>query len=141
MKHKAPLWYYPIIVLALLWNLFGVLMFFWHLFLSPEDMAALPEDQRMYMEHMPQSDYIAYGAATIAGLIGSFALLLRRAWAQVVLALSLLAILVNFYDTYSLASQLGIWSSEWMFMPALVIGIGTLLLILAITGRRKNWLS
>ena len=75
--------------LALLWNLFGVAMFFLQFNMSPETLAAIPADQRALYESTPAWVHGAFAVAVFGGALGSAVLLLKKRLALPLLLLSL----------------------------------------------------
>ena len=92
---KPPLWFWIVAVLAVLWNLVGLFMFYAELTLTPQAVAALPPEQQQIHAAMPSWVYVFFGIAVIAGTLGSLGLLSRKRWAVPLLLLSLLGVAVQ----------------------------------------------
>ena len=127
-------------ILALLWNLVGVAMFFLHTRMAPEQIPALPEAQRMVYAAMPAWLDIAYGIAVFAGVFGAVGLLLRRRWAVWLLAVSLLAVLVQMGAIYAMTPAWQASGLSGLPMTLLIIGIAAWLLWFARRAEARRWL-
>jgi hypothetical protein len=75
----VPRWFWVVAVLLVLWNLIGVAAFVGDLLTTPEMRARsmYAYDQHLYAAR-PGWMLVAYAVATVAGTVGSIALLLRR---------------------------------------------------------------
>ena len=76
MSRSVPVPFRVIAVLGLLWNLYGLAMFWLNLTISPEAVAALPDAQREITLAMPRWIMLPFAIATIGGVLGMLALLL-----------------------------------------------------------------
>ena len=100
MQRTVPATFWIVAVLGLLWNLYGLAMFWINLTITPEAIAALPEVERQVTLAMPRWILLPFGLATGAGVLGMLGLLLRRRWSAPVLLVSLLALAVQFAAVY-----------------------------------------
>ncbi|VAW11040.1 hypothetical protein MNBD_BACTEROID03-2112 [hydrothermal vent metagenome] len=92
---KPPIWFWIVSVLALLWNLLGVMAYLAQVNMTDETLAALPEAERALYENQPIWATMAFAIAVWGGALGSLALLLRKRWARAVLLISLIGIIVQ----------------------------------------------
>src|SRR5690606_28081044 len=74
---KPAVWFWVVSVLALLWNMFGVMAFVSQMAMTPDMLAQLPEAQRVAIETRPMWATIAFALAVFGGAIGSALLLIR----------------------------------------------------------------
>lgn len=100
MTRPIPVSFWIVAVLGLLWNLYGVAMFWLNLMITPQAIAALPEAERQITQAMPRWIMLPFAMATIGGVLGMLGLLLRRSWAVPMLLVSLLALVVQFVSVY-----------------------------------------
>ena len=100
MQRTVPATFWIVAVLGLLWNLYGLAMFWINLTITPEAIAALPEVERQVTLAMPRWILLPFGLATGAGVLGMLGLLLRRRRSAPVLLVSLLALAVQFAAVY-----------------------------------------
>src|SRR4051812_43156011 len=89
-----PSWFVVAAVLATVWNAFGVFMYLSTVGIFGDPTAGLSDAERALASSTPAWIIGAFAIGTLAGLIGSAGLLLGRAWAQPVLIVSLVALLV-----------------------------------------------
>ena len=140
MASHAPMSFRIISILALLWNLLGVAMFFLQTGLSAEEIAALPEAQRMVYEAMPSWLAVFYGVSVFAGALGSLGLVLRRRWAMPLLAVSLASVLVQMIAIYALTPAWQASGVSGLPMTLLITGIAVYLFWYARRASRRGWL-
>lgn len=137
---KIPVWFWIVAALALLWNLMGVMAFFAETGKTPEDLAAMAEAERHLYETYPMWAMIAFGAAVFGGAIGSLLLLLRSKFAQAVLVISLVGVIVQMVHSFFIAKSMAVYGPGAMIMPTMVIVIAAALVWLARSASAKGWL-
>ena len=135
---SAPTWFRIVAILAVLWNAFGVAMYLSSVGLFGDPMAGLSEAERAAAASIPGWITGAFAIGTLAGLIGSLGLVLRKAWAQPVLIVSLIALLVleGWVVFFS-----GAVESMGLAVPISVTVGAILLAWLATHARSRGWLS
>ncbi len=84
-------WYMPAAVASLLFMALGCIMYLLHIFADP---AAMPLDQRAAYEAEPTWVTAAFALAVWVGAAGALMLVLRRKYAEMLLTVSLVAVLV-----------------------------------------------
>jgi len=84
-------WYMPAAVASLLFMALGCIMYLMHLFADP---AAMPLDQRAAYEAEPIWVTAAFAIAVWAGAAGALMLVMRKKYAEMLLMVSLVAVLV-----------------------------------------------
>jgi len=133
----VPVWFRVVAVLAVVWNAFGVAMYLSAVGIFGDPAAGLDEAQRAAQAAIPAWIMGAFAIGTFAGLIGSLGLVLRRIWAQPVMVVSLVALLVleGWIVFFSGAvEQFG------LAVPIMVSAGAILLAWLATHARRRLWL-
>lgn len=135
-----PWWFVLVAVLGLLWNLFGLFSFYVHVTAGPEVIASWPEAQRQIEAVTPRWIFVPFAIATIGGVLGSLGLLLGRRWAEPVLLLSLLGILVQFGSYYLLTPVWALTGMGGAALPLCIALVGVLLWWFARTGVARGWL-
>lgn len=138
---RAPIWFYILSVLFLLWNLFGLAVFCLGMFVlnTKEALlnAGLNEAQAELTLSTPTWVNIAFGVAVIFGVLGSVALIATRKLAIPLLAISLLGVLVQNTYTYLLSNVvevMGVGASPVVIVGAIAV------IPFAIFCARKGWL-
>ena len=138
---KPPLWFWIVSILALLWNLMGVLAYLQQSFMTEEALTALSEAERALLETRPAWATAAFALAVWGGLLGCTALLLRKKWARPVLLISLVGILVQMFHSLFIGKNLEVYGPGEISMPLLIILIGVGLVVFARISTKKLWLG
>ncbi len=92
---KLPIWFWIVSVLALIWNLLGVVAFVMQLTMSDEARAQLPELERTMYANIPSWYMFAFSVAVVFGALGCVGLLLRKKWAVTLFFVSILGIIAQ----------------------------------------------
>ncbi len=137
---STPKWYMPVSILALVWNLIGVMAFFDEISKSPEVMAALPPAERALYDNQPLWAVIAFAVAVFAGLIGSLGLVMKKRWALPTLILSIAALLIQMFHSLVIAQIADVYGPNSLLMPILLIVIAFMLVRVARVATNKGWL-
>lgn len=125
---NKPIKYFKLIaILAIIWNILGVISYFFHVYMPEEAIAKLPEAEQILYQNIPEWKTIAFFIATVGGLLGSIFLFLKKKTAIPILALSLIGILVSFYYDFFKTKLLDIYGNRSVIFPLLVVLIGVLL--------------
>lgn len=136
-----PRWYWIASGLAVLWTLFGVMALLTDPVFNEAALADMSEAQRQLVAARPGWLYADYAIATLGGLAGAIALLLRRAWAVPLLTLSLVAVVVQFgYVLFVMDAIAVLGAAASVPFPLVIFCIGALMLWLALHARGRNWL-
>ena len=138
---KRPAWFWVVAVLALLWNLFGLAMFYMQYTMSPEQLAQLPEAQRGLQEGFPDWLWALYAVAVVAGTLGSILLLMGKRLALPVFWVSLVAVVVQFgYCLFPGGMIEVLGPAQALPMPIVVTVVAALLVWLARRSVARGWL-
>ena len=138
---NRPTWFWVVSVLAVLWNLVGLFMFWQNVAMTPEAVAALPPEQQQIHAAMPQWVYAFFGIAVIAGVAGSIALLLKRRIAVSLLLVSLLAVIAQMASAYATTPVWALTGAPGAIFPLVLIVIGALLWLFARKARASGWIA
>ena len=140
-RARMPLWAKIATGLGLAWSLFGAVQFSLSLGATVESLQAsgLTAEQAAVMTGYPGWMTVAFAIGTFGGVIGCILLLLRRAMALPVLALSLLAYLALYYGdiVHGVFAAMG---TPQVVILSLVVAIAAALLWLSVIARRRGWL-
>ena len=126
---------------ALVWNLIGIIFYVGHVTMSPEALATMTEAQQEFFVATPVWATAAFAIAVNAGAVGSLFLLLRKAWAVPMFALSLLAIIVQDVDAFVMRDAFSVVGVNGIIIPGMVFVIGVALLWYARATRERRWLN
>lgn len=139
---KAPRSYWVISILALAWMLLGVMAWTFDLMTDEQALASMSEPQRQLYAARPQWLFGVYAVAIFSGLLGAIGLLMRKRWAIVLLALSLVAIVVQFgYTFFGLDAVRLLGTGQALPFPIVIFAIGAALLWFASRARRSGHLN
>ena len=78
-KPTAVFWIISII--ALIWNILGVIAYLGQAYMTNEAKALLPEGDQAYYANVPSWVTAAFAIAVFTGFLGSVALVLKKKWA------------------------------------------------------------
>ncbi|MBC7000018.1 hypothetical protein [Cytophaga sp. FL35] len=133
--------FWVIAVLAVLWNLVGVLSYLADAFMSLDDLAQLPEDQQKLYAVRPAWVTGAFAIAVWAGLLGSIALLFRKKWAKTLYIISFLGVIVQNVYQFFLSNTFEVFGKSAMVFPVIIIIISILLVLYSKKLHEKGILS
>nr|WP_299175444.1 hypothetical protein [uncultured Allomuricauda sp.] len=139
--NKPPVWFWVVSVLALIWNIIGVMSYLAQAYTSVEDLESMTQAQRELFEAQPAWVTGAFAIAVFGGTLGCIALLLRKKWAKPVLIVSLLGILGQFVYGLFLSNTIEVYGNQAIIFPIIIIVVGVLLVLLAKKGVEKGWLT
>ena len=135
-----PRRYWILAVLAMLWNVLGLVVFLVEAGMTPELLATLPEAQRAIHLATPDWLRVVFGIAVVAGVAGALGLLLRRRWAAPAFLLSLLAVLVQLVAGYLVTPAWSLTGAAGLVQPVLQVVISLALYGHARRASVRGWL-
>lgn len=128
-------------IVALLWNLMGVMSYVMQVTMSPEALGNMPEAERALYESMPAWVTGAFAISVFGGVLACIGLLLKKAWCVSVFLVSFAAIIVLFGYWLLVANTIEVMGIGAAGMPLLVTAIGAFLLWYSLDAKGKAWLS
>lgn len=137
--NKAPRWFLPVAVVALLWNLVGCAMYLHMVMLSASDVAGMSAPEQAYVAMRPAWALGATAVAVWLGAAGCVGLVMHRTWAMPLLVLSLLGLVVQDVYLFGMTGHPGLPVAVYL-LQVLVLGIAAGLIWLTRVGTRNNWL-
>ena len=137
----APRWFSIVAIVALIWNLLGVMAYIMQVTMNPETYAALPEAQRTLLESTPAWATAAFAIAVNGGALGSLALVLKKSWAVPLLMLSLLGVVVQMFHSFFISNSFEVFGPGGMIMPIMVMAIAIYLVFLSRQAKDQDWIS
>ncbi|MDX2428270.1 MAG: hypothetical protein QNK22_06230 [Xanthomonadales bacterium] len=138
---KTPKWFMVVAAVLLVWNLLGVMAYIMQVMMSPETLAALPQEQRELYENTPAWATAAFAVAVNFGALGCVLLLLKRNLAGLFLQLSLAGVLVQMFHSFFMSKSFEVFGPGGLVMPLMVIVIAIYLVVLAAKARTNHWTS
>jgi hypothetical protein len=140
-NNKVTTIFWVIGVIALLWNLMGVFAFITEMMISEEALALLSEQERLLYEHNPMWHKVVYGIATMSGLLGAVALLMKKRWAVMLFLISLVAVIIQFFYGFFGTNAQEVLGNIAVILPIVVIIIAALLWYYSKKCEQRGWLS
>lgn len=138
---KPPVWFWIVSVLALLWNLMGVMNYLGSTFMKEAIKAEMTPEQVNLMESTPAWVTAAFAIAVWFGAAGCIGLLLRKKWAKSALGMSLIGVLVQTGYGFFMTNATEVYSqTEAVIIPLMVIVIAIFLIFFARLSERKLWI-
>lgn len=139
-NQKPTTWFWVISVLALIWNLMGVLAYLGQAFMTDEAMATLPQEQQDLYASTPAWVTAAFAFAVFGGFLGCLALVLRKKWATPLLIISLLGVLGQTFYNFFIAKMHTVMGAETIIMPIIVVIVAIGLILFSRNSTAKGWL-
>ena len=135
-----PKWFKSVVALALLWNLIGIVNFYFQINLSNEAIAALPMAEQELMNSTPLCSLVAFAIGVFGGTLGCIGLLIQKRWAFFPLLFSLIAVIVQMGYWLFFTKAVEVYGNTTYVMPLMVILVAFLLFRLAKNGIDKGYL-
>lgn len=142
VRMRAPLWFWIVAVLLLLWNLSGVFACIQQWRLGAEAMGPATDYDRTLYASLPGWYNPCYAVATGSGLIASVALLARRRGAEMLYVVSLVAVVIMFgwlFVTTDIIAVKGVGTV--VPFPVLIAAVAGFGIWFALYGRRRGWIG
>ncbi len=131
--------FWIIAIASLIWNAMGAMNLASQL--TPEGVASFPEKYQQIINSQPTFIKIAFGVAAVTSVLGSIAMLLRRAWAYPLFLVSFLAILLTLLHSAPLQLMSdGFGHLENILTILMPIVISALLVKYANSAKINGWL-
>jgi len=108
-------------VIALIWNIMGVINFFVQM--DPDVLAAYRESERAIIESRPAWATAGFAIAVFGGAIGSLLLLLRKPAAYYLFIASLFGVIVTMAHTLNIGIDFGIGEILGIILMPLVVAV------------------
>jgi hypothetical protein len=138
---KSPTWFMVVSAVLLVWNLLGVMAYIAEVTMSPETLAAFPDEQRQLIENTPVWATAAFAVAVNFGALGCLLLLLKRNLAGLFLQLSLAAVLVQMFHAFFMTKSFEVFGPGGLVVPVMVMVIAIYLVTLAAQAKAHRWTS
>ena len=139
---KLPVWFWIVATVFLVWNAIGIFFFYTQITMSPAEMVStMGQASADSFAMMPHWQWWAYGIAVWGGTFAGIALLLRRAWAQPLFLISLIAVVIQYgysFGVLRIQNILG-WGNAAP-LPIFIIVMAALGLWFSGWAKRKGWL-
>jgi hypothetical protein len=123
---KPPALFWVLAILFLLWNIFGCAMYLFDRLASDETILAMENGEAMLAasKAYPIWASAAYALAVWGGLAAALCLLLRKKLAAHLFILSLVAAIICFIPSFTMAEMKAAGGSTYWVMPLIVVLLG-----------------
>ena len=138
---KIPVWYWIVTSILLLWNIMGIMSFYYHIFITDEALAELPIEEAALYGQYPMWTAVAFAIAVFGGTLGTLGLMLKKKWSKPVLFISLVGIIVQMTHSLFITDSMEVYGPGAAIMPSMVILVAIYLVWLSNYAIKKNWLS
>ncbi len=140
-KTKAPVWFWIVAVIAVIWNGMGVMAYIMQVTMTPEELAALPAAEQALYVDLPAWYTGAFAIAVFGGTVASIALLMRKASAYLLFIISFVAILVQMFYNFFMSRALEVYGPGGLVMPIMILVFAIALIFISKSAREKGWIS
>ena len=120
--------FYIICSITLIWNIVGVVNYLGFVYMSNEAFKALPSDMQLYIETRPSWITGAFALAVFSATIGNIGLLIRKKWANLLLIISLISIVIQTFYNFFIQDIVQIPNSE-LAISVLIVFVAVFLVI------------
>lgn len=138
---KPPKWYWAVSIIAFIWNLMGVIAYLGQVYMTEEDLRALPEAERSLYMDVPAWVTGAFALAVFGGAFGCLGLILKKQWSKPLLILSLIAVIAQMSYNLFMSRASEVYGPGGMIMPIMVIILSALLVWFAYYATKNHWIS
>lgn len=118
---KPTALFWVIAIVALVWNIFGVLAYLGQAFMTEETLKMLPTAEQELYAATPSWVTAAFAIAVWFGLLGAIALLIKKRFAYPLFLLSLLGVIGQQVHSYFLSDTLEVYGNQAIIMPVIVL--------------------
>jgi len=132
--------FWIISVLALFWNIMGVVAYLGQAYMTDEVLAMLPEADQAYHNGVPAWVTAAFALAVFSGLLGCVGLLMKKKFATTLFMLSLITVIIQFIYNVFIQNFVEVTGSKLM-MPIAIIVIAIFLVWFSKDATKKGYLS
>ncbi|GLU42381.1 hypothetical protein [Allomuricauda sp. NBRC 101325] len=138
---KPPTWFWAVSVIALLWNLIGVLNYLNQAFNQVALLEGMDQAQREAFEGIPAWATAAFAIAVFSGTIACIGLLMKKKWAKLLFIISFVTAAAQFIHWLFISNAVEAFGPSTYTMPIIVLLIGLYLISFSKKGIEKGWLK
>ena len=118
---KPTALFWVIAIVALIWNIFGVLAYLGQAFMTEDTLKMLPTAEQELYAATPSWATAAFAIAVWFGLLGAIAMLIRKRFAYPLFLLSLLGVIGQQIYGFFLSNTLEVYGTQALIMPIIVL--------------------
>ncbi|MCX7549544.1 hypothetical protein [Xanthomarina sp. F2636L] len=139
--NKPPIWFWIVSIIALIWNLMGVIVYIGQAYMTDAELADLSATEQTLYNNIPVWVTIAFAIAVFGGTLASIALLLRKKLSLKLFIISLLGIITQLAYNLFISDAMKVYGPEGLIMPIMVLIIGIYLIMFSNRCISKKWIS
>ena len=133
--------FWVISILAIIWNLIGVIVYLGQAYMTDNMKALMTEEQLAIIENSPIWATAAFAIAVWFGLLGSILLTLRKKLSKSVLYISLLGVIVQLIYNFFMSNAIEVYGTQGIIQPLITLAISLFLVSYAKQADKKDLLS
>lgn len=133
--------FWVISILAIIWNLIGVIVYLGQAYMTDDMKALMTEEQLAIIENSPIWAIAAFAIAVWFGLLGSILLTLRKKLSKSVLYISLLGVIVQLIYNFFMSNAIEVYGTQGIIQPLITLAISLFLVSYAKQADKKDLLS
>ncbi len=142
LNGKPPMTFWLIGGAALIWNLFGLMVYMMQVSASPDELAqAYTPEQVEFMLAVPKWATSAFAIGVTTGVLGCLLLLLRKALAGPMFVISLVGVLIQDLNTFVLNDAIAMFGTTPAIIQSAVVIIGAALIWYSRIAKSKGWIA
>jgi hypothetical protein len=140
-KNTIPPWFKAVAIVALIWNLMGVMAFIAQMMMTPEQLATLSKAEQDLFIATPGWANVAFAFAVFGGAIGCLGLMIKKLWAKTFFIISLVGVTIQMFHSFFVSNSFEVFGPGGMIMPVSVIIIAVFLLWMSVKAESQKWLT
>jgi hypothetical protein len=140
-KVESPKWFLVVTIIALIWNLLGLMAFISHMTMTPEMLSELSSQEQDLYKNIPIWATVAFAIAVMAGTFGSLLLVLKNKAAKLLLIASTLGVIVQNFHSFFVIDSMAVYGATSVIMTIIVFIIAVALVLLANNAEKNTWLA
>ena len=140
-ENSSPKWFLIVSIVALIWNLLGLMAFVSQITMTAETIAQLPAAEQALYQNIPLWATAAFAIAVGAGTLACIVLLMKKSMAKIIFIASLIGVLVQNFHSFFVIDAMAVYGVTGIIMPLLVIVIGVALIMLSQKAIDNQWIN
>ena len=108
--------YWLISIVALFWNLMGIIAYLGQAYISDDALKMLPEENQLYFSNVPAWVTAAFAVTVFGGFLGAIGLIIRKKWAYFLFVISFLALVAQHVYNFFIQNYIEMTGSQ-MILP------------------------
>lgn len=135
------MWFWIVSGILVAWNAIGASAYLGDVSMTAEELAALPAAEAALHENTPAWAMSGYAIAVWIGLAAALLLLLRKKWASIAFAISVIGILVQQTHIFFLSDAIEVYGNSGLILPLSVLGVGMFSIWFSRYAQRLRWIA